>query len=145
MIIIFTSVVCSSVRSYFSKSHKTKQLSCENSDRHWRGSGSGRVDHWKHTRLVHQFLKVMNSSYRKINVEKKILCLMYDLRLDCWQKLSASLPTTLCHQTCKLWILFLPFRKLLKVLKSQAIILHLLLLLQVVLQHKTCVINDPLS
>ena len=30
----------------------TKQLSGENSDRYWRNSGSGRVDHWWHTCIV---------------------------------------------------------------------------------------------
>ena len=36
---------CLSVRHHFSKFHKTKQLSSENSDCYWRDCGSGRVDH----------------------------------------------------------------------------------------------------
>ena len=35
-----------------SKSRKTKQSSSENSDRHLRDCGSGRVDHWWHACLV---------------------------------------------------------------------------------------------
>ena len=49
VITIFTCVVCTFV---LSKSHKTKQISRENSDRYWRDCGSGRVDHWWHSCIV---------------------------------------------------------------------------------------------
>ena len=44
--------VCTSVRPYFLKSRKTKQLSSEDSDCYWQDYGSSWVDHWWHTCLV---------------------------------------------------------------------------------------------
>ena len=45
VIIVFAHVV----RPHFSKSIKTKHISCENNVvHHWRDCGSGRVDHWWH-------------------------------------------------------------------------------------------------
>ena len=46
----------------FSKSHKTKQLSSEISDRYWRDWGSSRVDHWWHTCLVSIYFMSYNCS-----------------------------------------------------------------------------------
>ena len=40
---------CLYISPQFLKSHITKQISSENSDRYWQGCGSGRVDHWWHT------------------------------------------------------------------------------------------------
>ena len=46
VIIVFTHVVSKSVRSHFSNSGKTKQISSENSVHYCRHCGSGPVDHW---------------------------------------------------------------------------------------------------
>ena len=55
-----------SVRPHFSKSHKPKQFSGENSDPNWRGYGSGRMDHWWDTCLISQsyflFLQIITST-----------------------------------------------------------------------------------
>ena len=48
VIIVFTHVIRTSVRSHFSKSSKAKQISNESNVHYWPDCGSGRVVHWWH-------------------------------------------------------------------------------------------------
>ena len=129
------------VRSHFSKSHKTKQLSSENSDRYKQDCGSGRVDHlsFKEEQSYEIWLiKNLISLYKeRITISKFFVIRMLHnllaykkqtlffccklLRIESWaaERTFCSLCSICKRDFCKLHEIFFPLASLYSLLQVQ--------------------------